>query len=131
MSVVVLWSKIMPSKLLASVSSKVIAWLALIATIGAIIGAMTLFDNKYASAADVNKTQAEMYKSIKLLSIDIQLQGLKNRRLELKGEKRNLQAQVAIYPNNITLKSMLEEVILDLQSVQHSIGSLENSRVIE
>ncbi len=121
----------MPSKLLASVSSKVIAWLALIATIGAIIGAMTLFDNKYASAADVNKTQAEMYKSIKLLSIDIQLQGLKNRRLELKGEKRNLQAQVAIYPNNITLKSMLEEVILDLQSVQHSIGSLENSRVIE
>jgi len=125
----------MPSKIansfFASVSSKVVAWLALLATIGAIIGAMTMFDNKYASAADVYKTQAQMVKSIKLLNMDIQLQGLKNRKLELRGEKRNLQTQVATYPSNVTLRNMLEEVDRDLQNVLRSIGDLENRRATE
>jgi len=125
----------MPSKIansfFASVSSKVVAWLALLATIGAIIGGMFMFDNKYASAADVYKTQAQMVKSIKLLNMDIQLQGLKNRKLELRGEKRNLQTQVATYPSNVTLRNMLEEVDRDLQNVLRSIGDLENRRATE
>lgn len=121
----------MKSNFFASVSSKVVAWCAFLATILAIIGGMIMFDNKYASAADVYKTQAAMVQSIKLLNMDIQLQGLKSRRLELKGERRNLQIQVATYPDNIILRTMLEEVTADLTSVLRSIGDLENRRAIE
>lgn len=116
---------------ITNISSKVIAWLAFVATMVAIIGGMTMFDGRYARAADVQKTQAQMVQSIRLLNIDIQLMSLKNTKLELKGEKRALMLQVASTPSNIHLKLMLEEVKSDLDIVSDRIGALENKKVTE
>lgn len=131
MNVANLWPKDMKNNFLSSVSSKVVAWGTLLATGVAIVTAMTMFDDRYARAADVYKAQAAIVQSIKLLNVDIQLQGLKNRQLELKSEKRNLAQQVAIYPNNVTLKNMLEEANSDLVTVNRRIGELRNKKVIE
>ena len=114
-----------------NLSSKVIAWLAFVATMIAIVGGMTMFDERYARAADVQKTQAQMVQSIKLLNVDIQLMSLKNTKLELKGEKRALMLQVNSNPNNIHLKLMLEEINSDLNTVSSRIGALENKKVTE
>lgn len=125
------WLKATNSKVIKSISTRVIAWLAFLATLVAIVGGMTMLDNRYARAADVQKTQAQFLQSVQLININLELMNLKNRKLELKSDRRNLTIEAVKAPENTTLKLMIEETNEDLTKVNYKIGELENRVVTD
>jgi len=90
-----------------------------------------MLDNRYARAADVQKTQAQFLQSVQLININLELMNLKNRKLELKSDRRNLTIEAVKAPENTTLKLMIEETNEDLTKVNYKIGELENRVVTD
>ena len=114
-----------------STVSRVVALLTFLTIMTAIIGGMVAFDDRYARADDVQKTQIQMLKSIKLINVSLELVTLKSRELELKIERRAMMLQIGNNPGNIDFKIMLEEINSDLSSVTSRICLLENTRIVE
>lgn len=121
----------MKSNIFSGVSSKIIAWATVLATIIAIVGAMIMFDDRYARADDVQKTQAQMLKSIKLVNISLELINLKSQKQELKGQKRDIMMRLDTKPADVSLNMLLDDVKGDLDQVSERIGELKNKRVVE
>jgi len=105
----------------------VTALVAFMASITAIVVFLGSIDERYAKADEVNQTQTELIQSIKLVNINLELINLKNRKLELKGEKRSMMLQVHSFPNDVNFKLMLDDIVEDLDSVCQRINKLETS----
>ena len=116
---------------LKNIPSKVITWFAFVATLVAIVGGMFMLDERYARADDVQKTQEQLVKSIQLITINLEMLGLKDKRSELKSEKRQLILKVHEAPDDIYFKIALDEVDVDLTSICNRIDELEGKIIIE
>lgn len=113
------------------VSMKIYAGLGVVATIAAIVGMMALFENRYATAADVQQTQAQMVQSMKLININLEVLTLENNVLRLENQKRSVQMQLATQPNNTALEMLLDDINTDIEKFNHRIGELQNKKVTE
>ncbi len=121
----------MKSNFFSSISAKVLAWATVLTTIIAIVTAMTMLDDRYARADDVQKTQVQILKSIQLVNINLELINLKSYKQELKGQKRNVMMKLSEKPTDVTLTILLDDIRGDLDQVSERIGELKNKRVVE
>lgn len=121
----------MSNSFFSSISTKVYTCLGVLATIAAIVGMMTLFEQRYATAADVKQTQAQMVKSMRLININLEVLTLENNVMRLENQKRAILMQQVSDPNNPALKMMLRDIDQQLNILNTRIGHLQNERVTE
>lgn len=125
------WLRTMKVSSLKNIPAKVITALAIITTVFAIVGGIFMFEDRYARADDLQKTQENFVKSIKLININLELICLKNEKSELKREKRELVLKVHEAPNDVYFINILDEVKDDLTSVCGRITALENKIIVK
>lgn len=121
----------MKNNFLSSISAKVIAGLSVIATIAAIVGMMTLFEQRYATAADVKQTQAQLVQSLKLVHINLEVLTLENSVLRLENQKRVVLMQMVQDPNSPVLKMILKDLDDKIELTNTRIGDLQNKKITE
>jgi len=119
----------MKSKFFSGVSSKIIAWATVLATIVAIVTAMAMFDDRYARAEDSKETHEEIIESIKLMNINMKINGLQSQRIMLKMNKRDLMLKQAENPEDPTIRCLLEDANEDMATINRRIGDLENEQL--
>lgn len=121
----------MPGNFITGLSTKIIAGLGVVATIGAIVGMMTLFENRYATAADVKQTQAQIVRSMKVIEINLEVLNLDNQVMRLENQKRAVLMQMVNDPNNPALKMILQDIDQKLTNTNNRIGQLQNKKVTD